>query len=213
MENTMNTLLKIDTSLFSANGQSSLLAGRFVDAWRDANPDGRVIERDLAANPVPHLTAERFGAFLAKPGDRTPGQQAVALESDTLIDELKAADTIVIGLPMYNFGIPSTLKSYFDHVARAGVTFKYTEKGPVGLLAGKKAVIFATRGGLYAGTPRDTQTAYVREFLGFLGITEVEFVYAEGLAMGEAPRDAALERARRNITRLAVANSEGVLAA
>jgi FMN-dependent NADH-azoreductase len=203
MENTMTTLLKIDSSLFSANGQSSRLAGRFIDAWRDANPEGAVIARDLAANPVPHLTAERFGAFLAKPAERTPEQQAVAGESDTLIDELKAADTIVIGLPMYNFGIPSTLKAYFDHIARAGVTFRYTDKGPVGLLTGKKAVIFATRGGLYAGTPRDTQTAYVRDFLAFLGITEVEFVYAEGMAMGEAPKEKAIAAANDEIARMA----------
>ena len=91
---------------------------------------------------------------------------------------------IVLGLPMYNFGVPSQLKAYFDHIARAGVTFKYTEKGPVGQLTGKKAYVFAARGGLYAGTPLDTQTGYVRDFLRFLGIGDVEFVYAEGLNMG-----------------------------
>ena len=96
---------------------------------------------------MPHLTAERFGAFLAKPEARTPEQQAVVDYSDALIDELRAADTIVIGLPMYNFGVPSTLKAYFDHIARAGDTFSYTENGPVGLLTGKKANVFATRGG------------------------------------------------------------------
>src|SRR6185369_17576774 len=105
-------------------------------------------------------------------------------------------------LPMYNFGIPSTLKAYFDHVARAGETFRYTERGPVGLLTGKRAIVFATRGGMYAGTARDTQSAYVRDFLAFLGITEVEFVYAEGLAMGEAPRNAALGDAARSIERI-----------
>ncbi len=106
---------------------------------------------------------------------------------------------------MYNFGVPSTLKAYFDHVARAGVTFRYTEKGPVGLLTGKKAYVFAARGGLYAGTPRDTQTAYVRDFLAFLGITEVEFVYAEGLAIGETQRQAALSKAYDAIEKLAPA--------
>ncbi|HQY47645.1 MAG TPA: NAD(P)H-dependent oxidoreductase, partial [Usitatibacteraceae bacterium] len=113
--------------------------------------------------------------------------------------------TIVIGLPMYNFGIPSTLKAYFDHVARAGVTFKYTEKGPVGLLGGKRAVILAARGGLYAGTPMDTQSAYVRDFLRFVGIDDVRFVYAEGLAMGEGPRAEALAKAGDEIARLATA--------
>src|SRR6185295_20341696 len=95
----------------------------------------------------------------------------------------------------YNFSVPSTLKAYFDHVARAGVTFKFTDKGPVGLLTGKKAYVFAARGGVYLGTTADTQTTYIRQFLGFLGITDVEFVYAEGLAMGDAPRKAALEKA------------------
>jgi FMN-dependent NADH-azoreductase len=200
----MKTLLHLKTSLFSDNGQSSQLAARYVQQWLKDNPGSRVIERDLAKDPVPHLTAERFGAFLAKPEERTPEQQAVAGHSDALIEELKVADAIVLGLPMYNFGIPSTLKAYFDHVARAGVTFRYTEKGPVGLLLGKRAVVFATRGGLYAGTPRDTQSGYVRDFLAFLGIADVEFVYAEGLAMGEAPRTEALARAHRAIEALGV---------
>ena len=100
---------------------------------------------------------------------------------------------------MYNFGVPSMLKAYFDHIARAGVTFRYTEKGPVGLLTGKKAYVFATRGGIYAGTPRDTQTAYVRDFLAFLGITDVEFVYAEGLAISEASKTASLAKARESL--------------
>jgi FMN-dependent NADH-azoreductase len=152
--------------------------------------------RDLAREPVPHLTAERFEAFTAKPGSRTPEQQAVVDYSDRLIDELKRADTIVLGLPMYNFGVPSTLKAYFDHIARAGATFRYTGKGSVGLLTGKKAYVFAARGGNYLGTPLDTQTAYVRQFLAFLGITDVEFVYAEGLAMGEPIREEALAGAR-----------------
>jgi FMN-dependent NADH-azoreductase len=115
---------------------------------------------------------------------------------------LKRADVIVLGLPMYNFGVPSTLKAYFDHIARAGVTFKYTEKGPVGLLTGKKAYVFATRGGLYLGTPRDTETKYVRDFLAFLGIDDVEFVYAEGLAMGDASKDKALVSANEAIERI-----------
>jgi FMN-dependent NADH-azoreductase len=199
----MKTLLQIKTSLFSAHGASSALADRYVEQWTRANADGAVVTRDVAKDEVPHLTAERFGAFLAKPEDRTPAQRRVAGQSDALIAELRAAGTLVIGLPMYNFGIPSTLKSYFDHIARAGVTFRYTDKGPVGLLGGKKAVIFATRGGLYAGTARDSQTTYVRDFLAFLGITDVEFVYAEGLAMGEEPKSRALEAAHRRIEAIA----------
>ena len=199
----MNTLLQINASLFSGNGQSSRLADEFVATWRAAHPEGEVLKRDLASDPVPHLTAERFGAFLAKPEERTDAQRAVASQSDALIDELRRADTIVIGLPMYNFGVPSTLKAYFDHVARAGVTFRYTEKGPQGLLAGKKVYVFATRGGAYSGTPLDTQTGYVRDFLRFLGMDDVEFVYAEGLAMGETGKSASLARASREIAALA----------
>jgi FMN-dependent NADH-azoreductase len=127
----------------------------------------------------------------------------VVNESDALIAELKQADVLVLGLPMYNFGVPSQLKAYFDHIARAGVTFKYTVKGPVGLLGGKKAYVLAARGGLYQGTPRDTQTAYVREFLGFLGITDVEFVYAEGLAISEASKAQSLAAAQRSLRSLA----------
>ena len=198
----MKTLLQIKASLFSDGGQSSQLAARFVAQWQATNHRGQVITRDLAKDPVPHLTAERFQAFLAKPEDRTLAQAADAAYSDALIAELKSADVIVIGLPMYNFGVPSALKAYFDHVARGGQTFRYTEKGPVGLLTGKKAYVLATRGGLYAGTALDTQTTYVRDFLRFLGIADVEFVYAEGLAMGDAAKNAALAEAESSIRSL-----------
>ncbi len=199
----MKTLLQLNTSLFSDGGQSSRLAARFVADWRASNPGGVVIARDLARDPVPHLTAERFQSFLTPAGERTEAQRAVVEYSDTLIDEIRRADVIVIGLPMYNFGVPSTLKAYFDHIARAGVTFRYTERGPQGLLTGKKVYAFATRGGSYAGTPGDTETAFVRQFLAFLGLDDVEFVYAEGLAISEASKVAALSRAERTIEQLA----------
>ncbi len=198
----MKTLLQIQSSIFSNGGQSSQLAGRFIAAWRASNPRGKVIVRDLAAEPVPHLDAARFSAFLSKPEERTPEQQAVIDYSDTLIDELRRADVIVIGLPMYNFGLPSTLKAYFDHVARAGVTFRYTEKGPVGLLKGKKVYVFAARGGMYAGTPNETQTPFIRTFLAFLGMDDVEFVYAEGLAISEASKRQGIARAQAHIEAL-----------
>jgi FMN-dependent NADH-azoreductase len=198
----MKTLLQLHSSLFTGNGQSTRLSNEFVAAWREANPDGQVITRDLAANPVPHLDGQRFGAFLAKPEERNAQQQAVVDFSDALIDELRNADVIALGLPMYNFGIPSTLKAYFDHIARAGVTFRYTDKGAVGLLTGKKVYVFAARGGLYQGTPADTQTAYVRDFLAFIGLSEIEFVYAEGLAMGEESKQAGLAKAENVIREL-----------
>lgn len=209
----MKTLLQINTSIFSNGGESSRLADKFVAQWRQSNPDGRVVTRDFAADPIPHITAERFLSFLAKPGERTPAQREVIDFSDALIAELEAADVIVLGLPMYNFGVPSTLKAYFDHIARAGKTFRYTEKGPQGLLTGKKAIVLATRGGVHAGMPHDTETSYVRDFLRFLGIDDVEFVYAEGLAMGEAAKTDALRKAdiaigaisARNNTQVAIA--------
>ena len=196
------TLLQIQSSILAADGQSSRLATRFAEEWKRNHPAAEVILRDVGRDPVPHLTAERFQAFLAKPEARTAEQQAVASYSDALIEELRRADVIVLGLPLYNFGVPSSLKAYFDHVARAGVTFRYTEKGPEGLLKGKKAYVFAARGGKYAGTPLDTQTGYVRDFLRFLGIDDVEFVYAEGLALGEAPRMESLKDAGAAIARL-----------
>lgn len=198
----MSTLLQINASILGEQGQSSQLAARFVAAWKERNPGGQVVQRDLAAEPVPHLSAARFAAFNTPLGQRDAAQSVVAEYSEALIEEIRRADVLVLGLPMYNFGIPSQLKAYFDHIARAGLTFSYTAAGPVGLLQGKRAYVFAARGGLYAGTTLDTQTQYVRDFLRFLGISEVEFVYAEGLAIGAESRESSLSRARAQIDRL-----------
>jgi FMN-dependent NADH-azoreductase len=198
------TLLQINASINHSNSQSSQLAEQFVAAFHKRFPEARIVTRDVAAaDPVPHLNGERFGAFISKPEERSAAQHAVVAYSDALIAELKQADIIVLGLPMYNFGVPSQLKAYFDHIARAGVTFKYTENGPVGQLTGKKVYVFAARGGLYAGTPLDTQTSYVRDFLRFLGMTDVEFVYAEGLAISPQSRETSLAKAIAEIARLA----------
>lgn len=206
----MKTYLQLNTSLFGDGAQSSRLAGQFVAALARTEQvesgSARapvVIVRDLGLHPIAHLTAERFTAFTTPAGQRTLEQQRIAAESDALIDELRAADVLVIGLPMYNFGVPSTLKAYFDHVARAGVTFRYGAEGPEGLLKGKKAYVFATRGGRHAGTPLDLQTAYLRQFLGFIGIRDVEFVYAEGLALDADQRGAAVATAVARIEQLA----------
>ena len=196
------TLLQINTSLFSDAGTSSVLANEFVAGWKKHNPAATVIVRDFAKDPIQHLTAERFQAFITKPEDRDAGQRAEAAYSDALIDELKRADVIVLGVPMYNFDVPSTLKAYFDHVARAGVTFSYTAQGPVGQLTGKKVYVFASRGGIYAGKPHDTQTAYLKNFLGLLGITDIELVYAEGLAISAESKAAALAQAKQAVARL-----------
>jgi len=193
----MKTVLQINTSLFAHEGQSSRLAESLVSQL--LNPRDSLITRDLASEPVPHLTAERFAAFTTPQAERTAEQQATVDYSDSLIAEWRAADVIVLGLPMYNFGVPSTLKAYFDHLARAGETFRYTSEGPQGLLTGKKAYVLTTRGGSYRNTPMDSQVPFVRTFLGFLGISDVETIYAEGLARGETYRNQALEEARANI--------------
>lgn len=171
----MKTLLKLTASIFGENGASSQLTEAFVARWLTTHPGARVIERDVATDPVPHLTGEVFAGFNAKPGERSPAQRTAVEASDVLIHELKRADVLVLGLPMYNFGVPSTLKAYFDYIGRVGETFRYTENGPEGLLTGKKAYVFATRGGVYVGAPSETETSYVRQFLSFLGITDIEF--------------------------------------
>jgi FMN-dependent NADH-azoreductase len=197
------TLLHINASIHSRQGESSRLAAQFVESFRAHHPEVRIVHRDLAIDTVPHLDAGRFTAFVTPKEQRTPAQQAAVDYSDGLIAQLREADVLVLGLPMYNFGVPSQLKSWFDHIARAGETFRYTEKGPVGLLQGKSAYIFATRGGLYVGTPLDTQTGYVRDFLHFIGITKTEFVHAEGLAISPDHKAAGLAQATAKIDALA----------
>jgi FMN-dependent NADH-azoreductase len=197
----MKTVLQINSSLFGEQGQSSQLASSLVK--RLVGPADRLVRRDLASDPVPHLDAQRFVAFTTLEAERTEEQREVAAYSDGLINELRAADVIVLGLPMYNFGVPSSLKAYFDHVARAGQTFRYTPQGPQGLLSGKKAYVLAARGGHYQGTPKDSETTYVRDFLAFIGIHDVEFIYAEGLAISPEKKTTALEAANSSIALLA----------
>lgn len=196
----MAKLLKIQTSIFQNDGQSSQLADQYVKNWQTRNPDGQVIARDLAAEPVPHLDLGRFQSFITAEEERSAEQKAVVRYSDALIEEIASADVLVMGIPMYNFSIPSTLRAYFDHIARAGVTFRYTPEGPEGLLTGKQAVVFITRGGHYGED--HSQTAFVRQFLGFIGITDVEIVHAEGLAVGDEARDKSLLAARERIGQL-----------
>lgn len=195
----MKTLLLIQSSLFGETGQSSRLARAYADRWQARHPDGRVRVRDLAAEPPPHLDAARFAAFGRPEADRSVAEAAEVVLSDELVAELVEADEIVIGMPMYNFTVPSTFKAWMDHVARAGVTFRYTASGPVGLTGDRPVTVFAARGGQYAGTEADTQTPLVRGFFGLLGIRDLHFVYAEGLAMGDDTRRAALDEAHRAI--------------
>ncbi len=198
----MKNILVITASIFGQDGQSSQLVNRTLEQLKASHGDLNIQQRDLSAEPVPHLDADRFGAFLTSADDRDHQQQRVVDYSDSLIEEVKQADIIVIGVPMYNFGIPSVLKAYFDHIARAGISFRYTENGPVGLLEDRPVYILAARGGIYAGTPNDSQTPFLRSFLGFLGLKDLHFVYAEGLNMGDDRKANALQQARRNIETL-----------
>lgn len=201
----MTQLLHIDSSLFSADGASSTLARRFVETLRAGDPGLQVTHRDLGRDPVPHLDAARLGAISTPAAERTPEQQAIAAAADALIAELQAADLLVLGVPMYNFSVPTPLKAWFDHVARAGTTFRYTDNGPEGLLQGKRAVVFTSRGGLHRDQATDTVSPWLRTMLGFLGIDDVRFVYAEGLNLGDAARAAGLDTASRETGQLAAA--------
>ncbi len=199
----MSTVLQINSSLAGDSAASTALADRLVAGLVANDPGLRVVRRDLAARPLPHLDASRLGALAKPAAARTPAEAAIAAESDAVIAEVEAATHVVIAAPMYNFGAPSTLKSWFDHLARAGVTFRYTANGPEGLLRGKRATLVTTRGGVHRDRPHDHLVPYVRTMLAFVGITDVAVVYAEGLALGAEPREAALDRARVEIDSLA----------
>jgi FMN-dependent NADH-azoreductase len=201
----MKTLLLIKSSLFDGAGQSSQLAHTFAQRWREANPAGTVVTRDLASNPLPHLSAQEVSGWQAEADQRSPAQQAAIAVSDELINELKQADAVVLALPMYNFTVPSTFKAWMDRVARAGITFRYTENGPEGLLAPKPLFVFCARGGQYSGTENDTQTRLIEMFFGMLGFHDIHFTYAEGLAFGEEAAAAALEQAHTRINHLPLA--------
>jgi FMN-dependent NADH-azoreductase len=195
----MTTILQINSAARSQGANSTLLVNELTEKLQQSNPGARVVVRNLQAEPLPHLDDAVLGAFFTPADQRTAEQAAIAARSDALIAELQAADIVVIGAPMYNFGVSSQLKTYFDFIARAGVTFQYTANGPEGLVKGKKVYVVSARGGKYLGTPGDSQTPYLRTFLGFLGMTDVNFIYAEGLNMGADAAQAALAAAREAI--------------
>ncbi|AHK21342.1 FMN-dependent NADH-azoreductase [Yersinia similis] len=180
----MSKVLVLKSSILATSSQSNQLADFFVEQWQAAHAGDQITVRDLAAQPIPVLDGELVGALRPSDAALTPRQQEALVLSDELIAELQANDVIVIAAPMYNFNIPTQLKNYFDMIARAGVTFRYTEKGPEGLVTGKRAIILTSRGGIHKDTPTDLVVPYLRLFLGFIGITDVEFVFAEGIAYG-----------------------------
>ena len=192
-------ILQINSSARSAGANSTRLADAITARLKAANPAAVVELRDLAANPHPVLDEAALGALFTPAEQRTPEQAARVALDDALIAQVQSADAIVLGVPMYNFGVPVQLKTWIDAIARAGVTFRYTENGPEGLLKGKKVYVALARGGIYRDTPADSQVPYLKGVLGFLGMTDVEFIYAEGLAMGPESADKAFAEAEAAI--------------
>jgi len=192
-------ILQINSSARTVGSHSTRMANDIVSRLQAAQPGATLTLRDLGRTPHPALDEATLQALFTPADQRTPAQNARVAQDGELIAELQAADVVVLGVPMYNFGVPAALKNWIDAVARAGVTFKYTDKGPVGLLQGKKIYVALARGGLYRDTPADTQVPYLKMLLGFLGMTDIQFFYAEGLAMGPDAEKKALASADEQI--------------
>lgn len=195
----MNNVLVLKSSILEDNSQTNQLSDYFVSKLADKN----VVIRDLAANPLPHFDATAATALRGQP--TSAEENALLVLSDELVAEIKKADTLIINAPMYNFHIPTQLKSYFDFIARPRVTFQYTEKGPEGLLKGKKAVVLAAFGGFHQNQPTDLVTTYMKAILGFVGITDVQFVYMEGIGFGPEAVEKAQAQAKAEIDKIATA--------
>ena len=191
-------ILQINSSARIDGSHSSRLATALVERLR-ADDEASVTVRDLARTPHPVLDEPALQALFTPESQRSSEQQARVALDDALIAEIQAADVVVLGVPMYNFGVPAQLKNWIDAIARAKVTFQYTEKGAEGLLRNKKVYVALTRGGIYRDTPNDSQVPYLKTVLGFLGMTDVQFVYAEGLAMGAEAEHKALAGALADI--------------
>jgi FMN-dependent NADH-azoreductase len=192
-------ILQINSSARIAGSHSSQLAATIVERLRVAQGQATLTVRDLGRTPHPPLDEAALGALFTPAEARTPEQAARVALDDALIAEIQAADVVVLGVPMYNFGVTAQLKHWIDAIARVRVTFRYTENGPEGLLKGKKVYVALTRGGIYRNTPADTQVPHLKTVFAFLGMTDVQFVYAEGIAMGPESEQQALASAHAQI--------------
>ncbi|MGC2520845.1 MAG: FMN-dependent NADH-azoreductase [Burkholderiales bacterium] len=184
----MKNLLYVSSSPRGAQSYSHQIAHRIVDDLKARHPAAKVVVRDVAKEPLPHVGEAFVGGLFLPPEQRSPAQAKALAVSDALVDELVAADVVVLAVPMHNFALPSTLKAWIDHVVRVGRTFSYTANGPEGLLKGKQAIAVVSRGGVYSDGPMkqlDFQESYLRSVLGFIGITDVHMVRVEGVGMGE----------------------------
>lgn len=199
----MSRVLVIESSARQEGSVSRQLTQEFLARWKAAHPAEEIVVRDLASKPVPHLDIDLLGGWMKPAEQQSAAEKAALARSNELTEELLAADVLVLAAPMYNFGIPSTLKAWLDHVLRAGVTFKYTETGPQGLLDGKRAFVLTARGGIYAGTGLDHQEPYLRQALGFIGIRDVQFINAEGMNLGGEQMEKGLSAAKAKLSQVA----------
>lgn len=195
----MKNVLVINSSISGANGNSTKLVQHLLAQL----PQAQVTEIDLGVKPLPHLEMAEIGAWMTPAAERSAEQQALAAHSDDLIAKVQAADAVIFGVPMYNFALPSQLKALLDRLARAGITFKYTETGSVGLLQDKPVIFALARGGVYANTPADSQVPFLKTFFNFIGLTQLHFVYAEGLNMGPDAAEKGISAAQQQLTELA----------
>lgn len=195
-------VLVVRSSLRLEQGASNRMVDRFVAGWAERRPTDRIEQLDLAAEPLPHLDRATFASFAVPPADRTPEQQALAARSDGLIAQLLAAEVLVLGVPMYNKFVPSTFKSWIDHVARAGQTFRYTVNGSVGLLPDRPTYVLTSRGGLYRNTPGDQHTLWLQQIFALMGVNDLHFVYAEGLSISPEMAASSMAQAERDIDAL-----------
>ena len=197
------SFLHIDSSPLGDHSVSRKLTAKVLAELKANHPDTQIVTRDLGASPLPHLSGITVGAFFTPADQRNEVLNEALKLSDEVIDELLAADLFVIGAPMWNFGIPSSLKAWIDHIARAGRTFKYGASGPESLLpAGKKVIIVSSRGGIYSSGPMqvmDHQETYLKSILGFIGLHDVSIIRAEGVAMGEEAVKTAMHSAENNL--------------
>ncbi|MDO9400852.1 MAG: NAD(P)H-dependent oxidoreductase [Polaromonas sp.] len=200
----MTQLLHIDSSILGGNSVSRQLTAQIVASWKAAHPDTQVSYLDLAVNTPSHLSAESLGFRVPAGAEPTEAQKRENANSEALVSQFLASDVIVVGAPLYNFTIPTQLKAWIDRIAQVGRTFKYTDKGPVGLATGKTVIVASARGGMYStsegGQAMEHQESFLKVIFGFFGITDVRFVRAEGLGMGEAAKAAALAAAQADVT-------------
>jgi len=194
----MANILVLNSSVLGAGSASRFLVDEAVQRLLKATPGVKVVHRDLGTQPVPHLTADNVAGVRGVPA--SDAERAARVLSDELLAELRAADTVIIGAPMYNFSISTGLRAWFDYVLRAGETFAYSEAGPRGLLSGKRVIVVESRGGLYSEGPAkaaDFQEPYLRHLLGFIGLTDVTFIHAEKIGFGPEARAASLAAAKQ----------------